>query len=248
MYECHFLDSVWVSFFFVTKLNAGIAEFIKGNLIQNQCLAGKYGNECGGNIRASLPHGQSRSSLLTVVRYQKICWNPTFSATWPDPSSISLMSSRLRAFWSATRMIIGRAPYVTSKSQSSDLVEGAHRGLSAVRFWSKHPVGCLSPRASGSLLWGHMQLRLSVPVFLQRSLLLVFCVALNSCQAHKANSAISIEFTDISPVAQGGRERVDKISGRVRKARPSSRLLFMRTAGNGGCSPGRHTSDRDGNQ
>src|SRR3954447_7275383 len=45
-------------------------------------------------------------------------------------------------------------------------------GISAVRFWSKHSAGCLSPLASGSLLWGHMQLRLLVPVFLQRSLLL----------------------------------------------------------------------------
>lgn len=233
----------------MTRLNARIAEFIKGNLIQNQCLAGKYRNECGGNIRASLPHGQSRSSPLTAVRYQEICWNLNFSATWPDPSRSSLMSSRLLGRYGLlqARMIIGLAPYVTSKKPVSDLVEGAHRGLSGVRFRSKHPVGCLSPRASGSLLWGHMQLRLSVPVFWQRSLLLVFCTALNSCQAHKANSA-SIEFTQIPPVAQGGRERVDKISGRVRKARPSSRLLFMPTAGNGGCSPGRLTSDRDGNR
>ena len=52
---------------------------------------------------------------------------------------------------------------------------------------------------SGSLLWGHMQLRLLVPVFLQLSLLLVLCIALNSCQSHKANSAPSIELTHIPP-------------------------------------------------
>jgi hypothetical protein len=63
-----------------------------------------------------------------------------------------------------------------------------------------------------------MQLRLLVQVFLQRSLLLVFCIALNSCQLHKANSGPSIEFTHIPPAAQGGRERVDTISGRVRNA------------------------------
>ena len=121
---------------------------------------------------------------------------------------------------------IGLARCVTSKSQWSDLVEGVHRGLSAVRFRSKHPAGCLSPRASGSLLWGHMQLRLLVPGFLQRSLLVVFCIALNSCQSHKTNSGPSIEFTHIPPAAQGGRERVDTISGRVRNARPKQQIVI----------------------
>jgi hypothetical protein len=93
-----------------------------------------------------------------------------------------------------------------------------------------------------------MQLRLLVPVFLQRSLLMVFRIALNSCQSHKANSGPSIETTYIPPAAQGGRERIDTISGRVRNARPSGRMLFMRTAGNSGCSPGRLTSDRDGDR
>jgi len=37
---------------------------------------------------------------------------------------------------------------------------------------------------------------------LQRSLLLVLCIALNSCQSHKANSGPSIEFTHIPPAAQ----------------------------------------------
>jgi hypothetical protein len=50
-----------------------------------------------------------------------------------------------------------------------------------------------------------MELRLSIPVFLQRSPLLVFCSALNGCQSHKANSGPSIEFTHIPPMAQGGR-------------------------------------------
>ena len=42
-----------------------------------------------------------------------------------------------------------------------------------------------------------MQLRLLVPVFSQRSLLLVSCIALTSCQSHKPNSGPSIEFTHI---------------------------------------------------
>ena len=74
--------------------------------------------------------------------------------------------------------------------------------------------------------------RLLFPVFLQRSLLLlVFCIALNSCQSHKANSAPSIEFAHIPPAAQGGRESVDTISGRVRNARPNQRIVVYAHAG-----------------
>src|SRR5713226_10342635 len=76
-----------------------------------------------------------------------------------------------------------------------------------------------------------MQLRLLVPVFLQRSLLLVFCIALTSCQSHKANSGPSIEFTHIPPAAQGGRERVDTISGRVRNARPKQQIVIYAHSG-----------------
>ena len=95
-------------------------------------------------------------------------------------------------------------------------------------------------------LFAHMQLRLLTRVFLQRSLL-VLCIALNSCQSHKANSGPSIEFTHIPPMAQARRERVDTIDG-SETLEQSSRLLFMRTAGDGGCSPGRLTSDRDGDR
>src|ERR1700748_1277708 len=76
-----------------------------------------------------------------------------------------------------------------------------------------------------------MQLRLLVSVFLQRSLLLVLCIALNSCQSHKANSGPSIEFTHIPPAAEGGRERVDTISGRVRNPRPNQRIVIYAHAG-----------------
>ena len=76
-----------------------------------------------------------------------------------------------------------------------------------------------------------MRLRLLVPVFLQRSLLLVFCVVLNSCQSHKATSGPSIEFTHIPPAAQGGRERVDTISGRVRNAGPKRQIVIYAHSG-----------------
>jgi hypothetical protein len=74
-------------------------------------------------------------------------------------------------------------------------------------------------------LFAHMQLRLLTPVFLQRSPL-VLCIALNSCQSHKANSGPSTEFTNIPPAAQGGRERVDTISGRVGNARPNQQIVI----------------------
>jgi len=76
-----------------------------------------------------------------------------------------------------------------------------------------------------------MQLQRSVPVFFQRSLFLVFCIALNSCQWHRASSAPSIEFTHIPPAAQGGRERVDTISGRVRNAKPNQKIVIYAHAG-----------------
>jgi hypothetical protein len=76
-----------------------------------------------------------------------------------------------------------------------------------------------------------MQLRLLAPVFLHRSLLLVLCIALSSCQWHRANSKPSIEFTHIPPAAQGGRERVDTISGRVRNVRPNQKIVIYAHAG-----------------
>jgi len=76
-----------------------------------------------------------------------------------------------------------------------------------------------------------MQLRLLAPVFLQRSLVRVFCIALNSCQSYKANSGPSIEFTHIPPAAQGGRERVDTISGWVRHPRPNQQIVIYAHSG-----------------
>jgi hypothetical protein len=76
-----------------------------------------------------------------------------------------------------------------------------------------------------------MQPRLLVPGFLQRSLLLILSITLNSCQSHKANPGPSIEFTHIPPAAQGGRERVDTISGRVRNARPKQQIVIYAHSG-----------------
>jgi hypothetical protein len=93
-----------------------------------------------------------------------------------------------------------------------------------------------------------MQLRLLVPVFLQRSLLGVFCIALNSGQSHKANSGPAIEFTQIPPAAQGERERVDTISGRVKNARPKQQIVMYAHSGPCWVHHGGLTSNLDGDR
>jgi hypothetical protein len=123
-----------------------------------------------------------------------------------------------------------------------------HTGLKCGKLASKTGQGASLLAHPAVCLWSHMQLRLLIPVFLERSLLRVLCISLNSCQSHKANSVPSIEFAPVPPVAQGGRERIDTISGRPETPDQSSRLLFVRTAGHSGCCPGRHTSDRDGDR
>jgi hypothetical protein len=66
---------------------------------------------------------------------------------------------------------------------------------------------------------------------LQRSPLLVFCMALNSCLSHKANFGPLIEFTDLPPTAPGEPERVDTISGRLKNARPNQQIVICAHAG-----------------
>jgi hypothetical protein len=76
-----------------------------------------------------------------------------------------------------------------------------------------------------------MQSRMLVPVFVRRSLLVDFCIALNSCQSHIANSGPLIEFTHIPPASQGGRERVGTIFGWVRSGRPNQKIVVYAHAG-----------------
>ena len=101
-----------------------------------------------------------------------------------------------------------------------------------VTLWKTHQrVRPFLPAGDCDRLWGHMQLRLLAPAFLQRSLPLVFCLALTSCQSHRADSGPSIEFTHIPQAAQGGRERVDTISGRVRNAGPKQQIVIYAHSG-----------------
>jgi transposase-like protein len=60
--------------------------------------------------------------------------------------------------------------------------------------------------------------------YLQRSLSRVLFVSLNSCQP-------STEFTSVPALTQGGRERVDPISGRVRNARREQQIVIYTHSG-----------------
>jgi hypothetical protein len=131
------------------------------------------------------------------------------------------MSSPLRMLSFATRMIIGLARCDQDES------------------------GCLSPRASGSVLWGYMQLRLLVPVFLQRSLLLVFCIVLTGCHSSSKNSAPTVAFSKVAAAYQESPYKTDMTEGRDYKtdisegratgARPGQRIvLYAKTDGRWG--------------
>src|SRR6266446_4191303 len=56
-------------------------------------------------------------------------------------------------------------------------------------------------------------------------------VALVACRSEKLQETPSITFTKIPPAAQGGRERVDTISGRVRNARPKQQIVIYAHSG-----------------
>src|SRR5438270_559339 len=56
-------------------------------------------------------------------------------------------------------------------------------------------------------------------------------VAMVACQADKSHETLSIAFTKIPPAAQGGRERLDTISGRVSGARPGQRIVVYAKSG-----------------
>jgi hypothetical protein len=63
------------------------------------------------------------------------------------------------------------------------------------------------------------------------AVLAAFCVLSIGCQSHKNAGGPAIEFTKIPPAAQGGRERVDTISGRVRGARPGQQIVVYARSG-----------------
>jgi hypothetical protein len=62
-------------------------------------------------------------------------------------------------------------------------------------------------------------------------LALLLAALLGGCRSQKAPSGPAITFTKIPPAAQGGRERVDVISGRVVGAAPGQRIVIYAQSG-----------------
>jgi len=63
------------------------------------------------------------------------------------------------------------------------------------------------------------------------AIVFVSAMALMACRSEKLQETPSITFTKIPPAAQGGRERVDTISGRVRNARPKQQIVIYAHSG-----------------
>ena len=75
-----------------------------------------------------------------------------------------------------------------------------------------------------------------IPKKLARTLVLILgTLGLNlagqGCHSQRSSVGPSIEFTHVPPAAQGGRERVDTISGRVRNARPKQQIVIYAHSG-----------------
>jgi hypothetical protein len=88
------------------------------------------------------------------------------------------------------------------------------------------------PRLPGSAdLRRSMQFRLLLRVLLREEVLLALCIVLSSCQSHQPNPAPTIEFTKVPPAAQGGRERMDTIAGRVHGFRPGQQIVIYARSG-----------------
>ncbi len=65
------------------------------------------------------------------------------------------------------------------------------------------------------------------------ALLLAVCTLLEGCHAGRHDRGPVIEFSRIPPAAEGGRERVDTISGRVTGARPGQQIVIYVRSGSG---------------
>lgn len=76
-----------------------------------------------------------------------------------------------------------------------------------------------------------MKTQTSVTALLQGTVFLASCMVLSGCHSREANSAPSIEFTKIPPAAQGGRERVDTIAGRVSGAHAGQWIVIYAKSG-----------------
>jgi hypothetical protein len=62
------------------------------------------------------------------------------------------------------------------------------------------------------------------------AMVLACCLALNGCHTQRTDATPTIQFTKIPPAAEGGRERMGTIAGRISGARPGQRIvLYVRS-------------------
>src|SRR5262249_24822082 len=73
--------------------------------------------------------------------------------------------------------------------------------------------------------------RISGGAVLTLSLVFVCCFASQGCISRKSDANPTIEFTKIPPAAEGGREKVDTIAGRVRNVRPGQQIVIYAHSG-----------------
>jgi len=76
-----------------------------------------------------------------------------------------------------------------------------------------------------------MKIQSITGVLLKGMLSAALCFGLIGCHTRESASAPSIEFTRIPPAAQGGRERVDTITGRAFGARPGQQIVIYARSG-----------------
>lgn len=70
------------------------------------------------------------------------------------------------------------------------------------------------------------------------AVLVLLSLLISGCHSRQTNSGPSIEFSKIPPAAQGGRERVDTIAGKVIGARPGQRIVVYARSGPWWVQPG----------
>src|SRR6201997_127883 len=69
------------------------------------------------------------------------------------------------------------------------------------------------------------------PCFWSLTLVLLCVALLSGCRASNPAHGPVVEFTRIPPAAQGGRERVDEVAGRVSGARPGQQIVVYARSG-----------------
>ena len=76
-----------------------------------------------------------------------------------------------------------------------------------------------------------MKVQSVIAVLLRVVAFLAFCLALSACHTRQGDVGPSIEFTKIPPAAEGGRERMGIIAGRVSGARQGQRIVLYARSG-----------------